>query len=215
MIVFGGLDWGGTPDAKGTAYYIPVLITVSGDLEDLQDRFERARPGFQMKTGQEFHGHDVSEKMLTAVLNIAASMNLRVSAVIYDKVATLQSPEAKGLPAAKDFPAQAALSVLEPFLAQQQVAKIWYDEDIKGKARQKTFHTAVQRLHRQHHPNTNLEIRPKPSEGSELIQIADIVAYSLSIMARGMIKTPELRRRMAAIRDEPRHRILGPKRRDA
>ena len=88
-----------------------------------------------MKLGQEFHGHEASEAMMAAILKVALAMDLRVSAAIYDKKAMLQDPKVKPLPAAKDFPALAALSVLEPLLTQQQVAKIWYDEDIKGKPR--------------------------------------------------------------------------------
>ncbi len=35
MGVYGGIDWGGTPDRGGTAYYVPTFITVNGDLEEL------------------------------------------------------------------------------------------------------------------------------------------------------------------------------------
>ncbi len=164
-----------------------------------------------MKLGQEFHGHEASEAMMAAILKVALAMNLRVSSTIYDKRAMPQDPKPEPLPAAKDFPALAALSVLEPHLARQQVAKIWYDEDIKGKPRKKAFHTSVQRLNRRFHPDTPLEIRSKPSQGSELIQIADIAAYSLSLMVRSMIKTEELRQCIAAIQSDSRHQIFGPK----
>lgn len=100
--------------------------------------------------------------------------------------------------------------VLDRMLKGGPLRRVWCDEDMRDKKRQQAFNTAVQRINRAAWPEARLKVRHEVSTSSSLIQLADVVAYGLSQLARELVEDPVLQRRLKAIRDDPQNVIRGP-----
>ncbi len=217
MPLYAGLDRSGTSDLTGIArghdpYVVCVaaIETKDGGQEALHTYFSEVRGTFGMAAAQEFHGHEMSEAMMSAVLETDAIGELRVGALLIDKAATQRFRGIAALPRPPEVQAVAAQVLLERFLARCPLVGLWCDEDIKGKEKQQAFTSAVQRIHRTAWPGTQLKVRHKSSKSTDLIQLADVIAYGLANLARGTIKTSELRQRLVVIRDSTKNVIIGP-----
>lgn len=72
------------------------------------------------------------------------------------------------------------------------------------------FETAASRIHRLAWPSTRLKVRHKSSKNSDLIQLADIVAYGLSRLLRERVEDNALKQKLKALRDDARNIVTGP-----
>jgi hypothetical protein len=104
----------------------------------------------------------------------------------------------------------AALALAEPFISRYLIAELLCDEDIRGKERQQGFITGIKRLQRSVWPEARIRVQFRPSNKSDLIQLADMVAYALGIQARGTLRSNGLRRLVDAIRTSETNLITGP-----
>jgi hypothetical protein len=213
MPLHAGLDCSGTPDLLGTGRghnpYVVVIAAVV-ELEILTRLFEDSRRRFGMRQNAEFHGHSMSEQMLLAVLENAEETGLVVGALLVDKLLTQQARPAFELPSGADFQIEAALALAETFFAHHSLFELRCDEDIRGE-RQKKFITSLKRLHRAVWPDDHIKVQFRPSEKSDLIQLADVIAYGLGNQARQTVEDEELRRRLIRISGSEKNIIEGPK----
>ena len=159
----------------------------------------------------EFRAHQISQVMQSAVLEAAMDSGLHVGALIIDKAVARRQSDQADMPSPGEFQFLAGIVLLEEFFTRYSLKGLWCDEDIKGKERQKEFTTAVKRAHRANWPGLQLKVRHSPSDSSDLIQLADIVAYGLSRLSRGETLRPQLRRHLEALWDDARNIIIGPK----
>jgi hypothetical protein len=161
-----------------------------------------------MPARNEFRGHDCSEETQLTLLNAVNGLGLRVAAVLYEKVSETQAALATGK--STDFEDKAALKLFRKFAGQYQVSKLWCDQDTEGRQEQKAFETALQRVHRELYPDGRFEARHKASHQSDLIQMADIIAYGLSRHERALVENADLRRVLSILRKDTRNIIEGP-----
>ncbi len=210
-----GLDRSGTPDPTerktGRELYVVGLTAVSVGMEEVRDGFSSIRRECGMKPHEEFHGRQCPEWIQARVLRTADdTMGLRVAAFIYEKQSAAHNPALQSGPTPARFQVQAALALLERFFSQHRLETLWCDEDIQGREQQKAFETAVKRLHRAAHAGARINVRHRPSKSNDLIQLADIAVYGLSRLTRGLVKDPELRRLLEAMRDAAENVVEGP-----
>jgi hypothetical protein len=213
MPLYAGLDRSGTPDLKSTQAGSPLYVVCLAAVEDMEAfgrRMSETRFRFGMGMRAEFHGHQTSDRMQAAVIEEALAVGLRVGVLVVDKEATRQQLEPATLPSPADFQLHTAVALLEQFLSRYALEGLWCDEDIRGKARQQEFVTAVKRLHRANWPERHLKVRHRPSDSSDLIQLADVVAYGLHSLSRGAELRPELKPCLEAIWADAQNVILGP-----
>lgn len=212
MPLIAGLDRSGTPDPRernaSQELYVVCFAAVEVTLEELRVGFNALRQECGMALDQEFHGRSCPEWVQGRLLETARRMNLRVAASIYEKVPATQGQLVPGT--AADFQADAALTLFANLVREHQISGLWCDEDIEGQERRKAFETAASRIHRLAWPSTRLKVRHKPSKNSDLIQLADIVAYGLSRLLRERVEGDALKQKLKALRNDPRNIIMGP-----
>lgn len=212
MVYHAGMDASGTSDLRGTEKrHDPYIVVLAGvkNLEILSVGFAAVRARFGMRANAELHGHAMSDEILCAALDAGTAADWRIGALRVDKAAARDQWGNSPLPAPIDFQQMAALRLVEHFVAQYELTELRFDEDTQNRKRQQELITAIKRLHRAVWPERRLRVQPMPSHKSDLIQLADVIAYSLGIEARGTIRTPELQTRMKAFRADASHFILG------
>ena len=211
-IYVAGLDRSGTPDQverrAGREVYVVGFAALDCDLEVIRSTLADLRRTCGKAEGEEFHGRDDPEWMQATVLGTALSLGLRVAVAVHEKGATLPDGEAPWKTA--QFQADAALNLWEKFVRRYQFGRLWCDEDIQGKAQQKAFETSLGRRHREAWPNTRVKTRHIASKSSDLVQLADLVVYGFSRLARGLVRSRELRQILARVQAEPGNVFIGP-----
>lgn len=209
-----GMDASGTPDLLGTDPkhdpYVVCLAAVE-DVSLLASHFSNVRSRYGMRATQEFHAHQLPEEIIRAALVSGDEAGMVIGALLLDKAATRQEREPAELPPPVVLQESAAVALLEDFVNRYSLVELRFDEDIQGKKRQSAFITAAKRLHRARWPDQSIKVRPSPSHLSDLIQLADVVAYVLGRKARNAIQSQELRTCVAQLQHNARHIILGPK----
>jgi len=209
-----GWDCSGTPDLlsieKGQNPYVVAIVGVA-DANQLTAPLAALRQRFGMARDAEFHGHGMSEEMQAAVLQCGIDLGMVAGALLIDKAVTLQTYPIAELPSAVEFQVEAALHLLNRFCTLYALRELRCDEDIRGRDRQQAFITEVKRLHRALWEGTRLRVQFFPSQKSNLIQLADVVAYTLGCRERGTIHEPELRRLVRTLRENEANLIEGPK----
>lgn len=213
-MLYAGLDWSGTPNLKGMdSRHDPYVVVVAGveDVERFTQAMRGLRFGFGMKAEAEFHAHNMPEEHSVQVVEAAQEAGLAVGALLVDKALTRQTQDALALPSPPDLQALAALAVVEVFVRRYSLTELRFDEDIQGRKRQQEFVTAVKRIHRAVWPATRVKVQPLPSHKSDLIQLADVVAYLLGREARASLQTAQGVRLMQALREDARNTITKPK----
>lgn len=212
MPLYCGLDRSGTPDPKerraGRELYVTGFAAVPVDVEIVRSALTDLRHECGMAATQEFHGRSCPEWIQTKVLNTAQDLGLRVAVSIYEKVQA--TPGSHSHENAAHFQSRVALELLERFVQQHQLARLWCDEDIQGKVQQKAFETAAEQCHRLAWPDTRMRARHIASKSSDLVQLADIVVYGFSRLFREAINDADLQRCLRAIRGNPENIVIGP-----
>lgn len=211
--MYAGMDASGTPDLQGTErkHNPYVLVVAAVDDKEVLERVMadlRTRQG--MAAGAEFHAHQMIEERQIAVVKDVMTLELRVGALIIDKPFTREIRGTNDLPSSPEFEVQSRLSLLELFFARYTLRLLQCDEDIKGRARMNQFKTQVKRLHRAKWPGTSLKLQYRKSISSDLVQIADVLAYGLAHLSRQTILLSEWSRLLEEIRNDERNVILGP-----
>lgn len=214
-IYIAGLDRSETPNPKkrktGLEFYTICIAAFEVPLEELEAVLAGVRQECGKPAHAEFRGHDDPEAVQLKVLRAVAPLNPVVGVALYEKAAATQLQQEHSRIEPAMFQVTASLALLEMFFTRYQLSRLWCDEDIKGKAKQEEFETAAERLHRAAYPGTRMKVRHKASHQSAPIQMADVFAYGLSRLARGLVEDAELRQWLKAIRDDPRNVIEGPR----
>jgi hypothetical protein len=208
-----GLDWSGTPDLNGTdRKHDPYIVCVAAveNPEKLPDAFTGLRSQFNMSAYAEFHGHQMSDMMLCAFIEMAIAQGIYVCMLPIDKAQTRSLRLPTELPNPSTFQVLTAMRALDAFVARYSLQELRFDEDINGKERQQKFITEVKRMHRGYWPDVRVKVQPMKSHQSELIQLADVLAYSYGSLIRGSVSSPELRKQLKTIQAEDRNIVMEP-----
>ena len=157
--LYAGGDWSGTPDAPRKAVDIySFCLAAFTDLDLLNQASERVRLELGMKRDTEFHGHEMSDAMIAAVLEMALELDVRMRIVVINKTAMPLSgiPE---LPIPAQFAGLLALRLLRRFLPDSPIRKLWCDEDIERKTAQREFEGRVRTLNCEVGNPNKIEVR--------------------------------------------------------
>ncbi len=211
--MYAGLDASGTPDLQGTERrHNPYVVAVAAitDMEAFEMRMANLRTNQGMAIREEFHAHQMIEERQIAVIQVASISGLRIGALIIDKPQTREFRGEVDLPSPSDLEVTARLALLETFFANYPLKLLQSDEDIKGDLRQNQFKTEVKRLHRTNWPEAKFKIQYRKSSGSDLVQLADVLAYGLAHLARGAVRLEELRIILERLSSDTKNIIMGP-----
>ncbi len=207
MIPFqAGLDWSGKPELSARPdTFIACFVAVS-ESDALRLRFDALRQEARGGARDELHGHKMTPPFLAAALRIGLDLEMRVGALCIDKRASAQA--GKWTPEKTLYEAT-ALELWPEFLQRTPLTRLVHDTDIEGKLRPKVFATELKRIAGQ------LEIRgltakPLPSAKSDLIQLADVVAYTLSRQVNGQKVETEILELWEEIRAAKINIVRGP-----
>lgn len=202
MFLYAGLDWSGTPHAKEKGVekdlYIPCGVRVP-DVEATNGYFAGWRAEFGRPATFEFHGYECGPRTLLRAADYVLEVG-QVTAVVFDKDVLVDEmgPEVFEKPAL--LPPATGRVVLDRMLSTSPLRRVWCDEDMPNKKRQQAFNTAVKRKARTLWPDdASPDMKHYPSNKSNLVQLADMIAYVLQREARGLLETAELRQRAQAL----------------
>lgn len=200
-----GCDWSGRPalESGQSNLFVACIIGVD-DSEALAKQFaalrQRIKAQNPRKVVTELHGHQMPPEFIASALQIAMDLQTRVGLVLFDK----ESADQEGyLPSAGKMHALTALKIWPEFLAFGPVARFDYDTDISGKEHQKRFETELKRISSRIYPQNKMKAKSFPSDKSNAIQMADIVAYAFSRQEKGQKVEPEIARLLREIRRAP------------
>jgi hypothetical protein len=151
----------------------------------------------------EFHARDMTEQDILILLTAARESGMVFGALVLEKIGVTNTEA----PIAFDY-ASVAQELFRGFVLRYSVKRIWYDTEIQGRAAEKAFETEMCRINRAIYPNAPLKARCRPSNKSDLIQVADSVAYVVSRQTRGLLKHTPLQQLWAAIAADERNLII-------
>lgn len=192
--MYASIDWSGTalPQEKRLTLdlYVPGGVVVA-EVEAVDTFFAEWRQRVNRSAHVEFHGHECTENELLYAMEYVLS-SVQVVAMLLNKreIAAEMGPEVFSRPGV--LPSVAARPVVSRMLQRHALSVLWLDEDIP-KGRRKAFDTEVKREARTIHPNLRLETKHRPSDKSNLIQLADMTVYVLQRQERGSFQTKRLR----------------------
>ena len=191
--LYAGADWSGKPYTPNEPFVF--CIAALNDAEAWNDACLELRAKLRMPRDKEFHGHLMnSDAKRLEILQGAQQLDLRVGALIV-------LPQTKTSERATLSHQSIALELADQFFPKLVTRDLWCDTEIEGKPAQKAFETELHRCHRAIHPTVRFEARIRKSHTSNLIQLADVVAYALRRQAMNKIKDPASRqflKRMAS-----------------
>lgn len=208
--LYAGGDWSGKPDRPSSNTDIFTFAAAAfPDVEILNAEALAMRRVLGMPLEEEFHGHEMSDGMNAAVLEMGLRLEMRVGVLMVNKSVIPLSGRLV-LPAPARFTHEISLRLLERFMPLCPLHRLWVDEDIKGRAAQQSFETEVRQVSRSHHPTSTCKVGFRRSHTNVPVQMADVVAYVLSRQARGARFEPVLENAVRKLRSDSRHLILGP-----
>jgi len=150
----------------------------------------------------EFHARDMSEQEILNYLQSARDAGIVIGAVI------LKKPPANTQLLANFNCAFAAQEFFRVFLTRYNVRRFWYDTEIEGRVAEQTFETELSRINRELCPGTSLKARCRRSHQSDLVQIADSIAYIMRRHTLGVLKLQRLQRLTDEILSDERNVFL-------
>lgn len=217
-VCYGGLDRSGNLELTGAAgaegIFVIVVATITletNDLTPIQQGFERLRQKFGKPSREEFHAHKMSEAMRRDVMLFAQTLSLRIGALIIDKAASLHdlSPGSP-LPPPLELHFATTCYLLKVFLSRNVVHTLICDEDVQGRRHTQKFVTEVKRFYRERWDGKPIQVKHKASHQSDLIQLADIIAYDLARFYKGSSQSAEMRGLIEDMIKDARHTVEGP-----
>ena len=201
-----GLDWSGKPELSARPdTFIACFVAVS-DPDELRLRFNALRQEARGGAVDELHGHKMTPPYLAVALSIGLELEMSVGALCIDKRLSAQTGK---WTQEKTLYEATALKLWPDFLERTPVAHLVHDADIEGKARPKAFATDLKRL-TQPLGMHGLKVKPLPSQKSDLIQLADVVAYTLSRQINKQKVEAEILELWEEIRGAKRNVVRGP-----
>lgn len=199
--LYAGGDWSGKPDKPREPRIFCVVALADADAWNESCR--QLRRTLDWAQNREFHGYKMKDDaQRLEMLRLGREAGMRVGALILGAnagVAVEQTPTYQSL----------ALELLNPFFAHAALRMLWCDTEIEGEAAQKTFETAVQHCHRSLYPDARFEARVRKSHTSNLIQLADVMAYTLRTQALGKVKNPALQGFLKEVANDKTNLILS------
>ena len=197
-IFHAGLDWSGRASlaSRQPDIFIACLVAIE-DVDTLKSRFDALRLETFGESDAELHGYKMRPERIAAALQIGIDLDAKIAALCIDKTV---STRAGTLPPVGELHGLSALRVWSDLLGQISVARLVYDTELEGKKRQKAFETEIKRCSAALYPARKLKVKPLPSHQSDLIQLADVVAYALSRELRGEKVEPEIRKLLREIK---------------
>ncbi len=200
MILDAGGDWSGKADKD------EILVFGFAGCEDAETWSKQCatiRHRLGMPQNAEFHARDMSEPEIQAYLQAARDAEIVMGAVI------LRKPQHPGAESPGDFTcAFAAQEFFRTFLLRYNIKRFWYDTEIEGRAAEQAFETELSRINRALRPDTSFKARCRRSDKSDLVQIADSVAYVLRRYSLGTLKSAPLRKLVGEILEDESNVIL-------
>lgn len=208
--LYAGGDWSGKPDKpSGPIDIFAFSVAAFPDVEVLNAEALALRQELGMPLDEEFHGHEMSDAMNAAGIEMGLRLEMRVGVLLVNKSAIPLSGQLI-LPSPTRFTREIALRLLERFVPLCPLQRLWLDEDIKGRAAQQSFETEVRQVSRAHHPASTCRADFRRSHTNVPVQVADVVAYVLSRQARGVSFGSPMQNTLRKLRSTPQHLILGP-----
>ena len=198
--LYAGGDWSGKADTPYEPFIFCVVIL--GDAEAWNQSCQQLREKLRIASHREFHGYlmkDDAQRL--EMLQLAREAEMRVGALIV-------TPNTKILEGATLDYQSIALELMGELFPRLALQNLWCDTEIQGEKAQKAFETQVQRCHRTIHPNARFEARIRDSKTSSLIQLADVMAYTLRTQTLGKVKNPALRQFLKEVASDDANLIL-------
>lgn len=198
---YAGGDWSGEPNQPDEPFIFCVVTM--GDAEAWNDSCRQLRKTLRWAQNREFHGYKMKDDVQRLqVLRMGRAAGMRVGALIL--TANTRALE-KRAPSYQSI----ALELLDQFFARAALRMLWCDTEIEGEEAQKTFETALQHCHRKIHPDARFEARVRKSHTSNLIQLADVMAYTLRTQAMGKVKNPASRQFLKEMTNDQANLIIS------
>lgn len=183
--LYAGGDWSGEVDRADDVFIFCVVALP--DVEDWNDSCRDLRQQLGMAQNKEFHAHGMkNDAQRLQVLNAAKDFGLQVGAIILSH----RAEESKGVPSYESI----ALELLGLFFPICLLKTLWFDQEIQGRAREQKFQADVRRCFKAIHPDASLKVTPRASHASNLIQLADVMAYTWRTQTRGTLEDAALNR---------------------
>lgn len=199
--MFAGMDWSGTPDRKenfeGPDLYVACCVVVPNN-EEANQFLDNLRKQRHKPFRYEFKGYHSEENELTELVEYVLDVG-RAHALFVDK-SEIESRSGREIFHHPDYLTIATgRYVLGKALEKSEISTVWCDEEL-SKEKQKRFNTTIQRdakfLCRR-----SPKIRHDASHKSNMIQLADIVAYVLQRDALGKVRLDSLKRAVRELKD--------------
>ena len=198
---YAGADWSGKPHERNDLFIFCVVALSDAEAWDSSCRQLRQR--LKMPPNREFHARHMgkgSHKL--EFLTAGQEAGMRVGAFIIDT--NSEKDELASL-----THESAAMELLHQFLPVCPFHSFWYDKgDLKGEKAEKAFETEICRYNRTLYPSSPLETKCRKSNNSNLIQLADVMAYAFRTLERGTLKDPQLKLLLREINRDKRNLII-------
>ncbi len=183
-LVAGG-DWSGQVDRADDVFIFCVVALP--DVEAWNDSCRDLRHQLGMAQNKEFHAHSMkNDAQRLQVLNAGRELGMRVGALILSN----RAEELNGAPSYESI----ALELLGLFFPVCLLKTLWFDQEIQGRTREQKFQADVRRCFKAIFPNASLKATPRASHASNLIQLADVMAYAWRTQTRGTLEGAALNR---------------------
>ena len=197
------MDAGGDWSGKGDQDEVLVFgFAAAASAESWSEQCAAMRQRLGKPQRAEFHARDMNEHEILDYLQSARDAGIVMGAVI------LKKPPASTHPLTNFNCAFAAQEFFRVFLTRYNVRRFWYDTEIEGRVAEQGFETELSRINRELCPGTSLKARCRRSHQSDLVQIADSVAYAMRRRTLGVLKLQRLQRLIDEILADKRNVFL-------
>ena len=195
-----GGDWSGKPDRDDLLIF---AVAAMENAEDWSEHCTIIRQQIGKPRDVEFHARDMSDAERFALLSAARNAGLVVGVLVLKKS---EAPD-ENFAALFNY-TTSAQELLGAFFSRYQLKRFWYDSEVNGRKAQQEFETGLYRFHRAIYPNTTLKASCRPSHTSDLVQLADCVAYAFRRQALNAIKYAPLRQLVKEIAADQRNLVI-------
>lgn len=180
---YAGGDWSGQVDRADDVFIFCVVALP--DVEAWNDSCRDLRQQLGMAQNKEFHAHSMkNDAQRLQVLIAGRELGMRVGALILSN----RAEELNGAPSYESI----ALELLGLFFPVCLLKTLWFDQEIQGRTREQKFQADVRRCFKAIHPDASLKVTPRASHASNLIQLADVMAYAWRTQTRGTLQDAAL-----------------------
>ena len=195
-----GIDWTGTPDVPPdddrTGNYILGSVAVVFEPSCNVDKAcaaLRTRHNFGQR--KEFHGYELTNRreLVFDILNFVVE-NAMVYGLFWDK-RQLRQEDTTFFDDETLLLDAAGLAVFHNAIDETPLLHVWCDEEIKKKDEQKIFNKKLRGIQKSRWGagRKGPDAKHRKSDKSNLIQLADVVAYVLQRYLRGLKLEPRIR----------------------